>query len=138
MKKHKFSIIRLSVIVEVGIIAGLAFQNYMLNRNVSLLGSEILQMREESASTTKIFKGIINSTQEELAQTKSERDDFKQKYYGQFDQVNQLSAQVENIQGTVGDLQKLSQIDPELLKKYSKVYFLSENYIPEFLVKIDP
>ena len=136
--EQKKSLLRLLLIAGMGVIAGLVFQNYMLDRNVSLLGSEILQMREESASTTKIFKGIINSTQEELTQTKSERDDFKQKYYGQFDQVNQLSAQVGNIQGAVSDLQKLSQIDPELLKKYSKVYFLSENYIPAFLIKIDP
>ena len=29
-------------------------------------------------------------------------------------------------------------MDPELLKKYSKVYFLNENYIPKSLLSIDP
>ena len=40
---------------------------------------------------------------------------------------------VGSISGTVGSLQKLSQIDPELLKKYSKVFFLNDNYTPAHL-----
>jgi D-alanyl-D-alanine carboxypeptidase len=46
--------------------------------------------------------------------------------------------QISNIASTVGTLQKLSQTDPELLKKYSKVYFLNENYIPSSLSDISP
>ncbi len=48
-----------------------------------------------------------------------------------------FESQIQEISGKVGTLQKLSQTDPELLKKYSKVYFLSENYIPAKLVQID-
>ncbi len=47
---------------------------------------------------------------------------------------NQFSA----ITDTVDTLQKLSTTDPELLKKYSKVYFLNENYVPLSLSDIDP
>ena len=36
--------------------------------------------------------------------------------------------QIGKISGTVGKLDKLSKMDPELLIKYSKVYFLNENY----------
>lgn len=36
----------------------------------------------------------------------------------------------------VGTLDKLSKSDPQLLKKYSKVYFLNENYTPISLRKI--
>ncbi len=45
--------------------------------------------------------------------------------------------QIAKISGTVGTLQKLAAIDPQLLQKYSKVYFLNDNYIPAELVKID-
>lgn len=38
---------------------------------------------------------------------------------------------------TVGSLQKLSTMDPELLKKYSKIYFLNEHYVPSSLLNID-
>ena len=41
-----------------------------------------------------------------------------------------LLNQVSEINNTVGALSKLSKTDPELLKKYSKVYFLNEHYIP--------
>lgn len=46
--------------------------------------------------------------------------------------------QVENIKSAVGVLEKLTKTDTELLKKYSKVYFLNENYVPEKLSLIPP
>lgn len=46
--------------------------------------------------------------------------------------------QINNISGTVGKLDKLSRMDPELLQKYSKIYFLNENYVPSELSEIDP
>ncbi len=48
-----------------------------------------------------------------------------------------LSGQVQDLAGTVGMLKKLSETPEELLKKYSKVYFLNENYIPSPLANID-
>ncbi len=43
---------------------------------------------------------------------------------------------ISDINDSVGTLQKLSQTDKELLQKYSRVYFLSENYIPTRLTNI--
>ncbi len=45
-------------------------------------------------------------------------------------QVGGVAETVGSISGTVTNLQKLAQVDPQLLKKYSKVYFLSDNYSP--------
>src|SRR3989344_7059763 len=50
---------------------------------------------------------------------------------------NEFEAQIQSIQGTVDIVQKLQNTDKELLQKYSKVYFLNENYVPESLVAID-
>lgn len=47
-----------------------------------------------------------------------------------------FAAQIGQIAGTVGKLDKLSKTDKELLQKYSKVYFLNENYVPEALAPI--
>ncbi len=55
------------------------------------------------------------------------------------DERNRTTAfakQIDTIQGTVNTLEKLQQTDPELLQKYSKVYFLSENYEPANLARI--
>lgn len=49
-----------------------------------------------------------------------------------------LQEQLGNVSKTVGQLDKLSKSDPQLLKKYSKVYFLNENYSPSHLADISP
>ncbi len=41
-----------------------------------------------------------------------------------------VAVQIGQLANTVTDLKKLSETDPELLKKYSKVYFLNEHYVP--------
>ena len=47
-----------------------------------------------------------------------------------------FSGQIQEIASTVGNLDKLSKTDKELLQKYSKVYFLNENYIPDSLSQV--
>jgi LAS superfamily LD-carboxypeptidase LdcB len=50
----------------------------------------------------------------------------------------EFASQIGQIAGTVGKLDKLSKTDKELLQKYSKIYFLNENYVPEDLINIPP
>ncbi len=50
---------------------------------------------------------------------------------------NAFYDQVSSITSQVGVLDKLSKTDKELLQKYSKVYFLNENYVPKRLTPID-
>lgn len=52
-------------------------------------------------------------------------------------EINSFQDQLGIISNTVGTLEKLSLTDPELLKKYSKIYFLNENYVPKTLIDID-
>ncbi len=52
-------------------------------------------------------------------------------------QIENFGASIEQVTGTVGTLQKLENTDPELLQKYSKIYFLNENYTPSGLADID-
>lgn len=49
----------------------------------------------------------------------------------------EFEEQIEKIAGTVGVIEKWTKTDPELLQKYSKVYFLNEHYNPPKLVQID-
>ncbi|MEO7596931.1 MAG: hypothetical protein ABIS26_00800, partial [Candidatus Paceibacterota bacterium] len=50
---------------------------------------------------------------------------------------NTFKDTLNGITDTVATLEKLSNTDPELLKKYSKVYFLNEHYVPLSLRTID-
>lgn len=52
------------------------------------------------------------------------------------DALTRESQQVGNLSGTLSTLQKLSKTDPELLAKYSKTFFLNENYAPARLAGI--
>ena len=51
--------------------------------------------------------------------------------------INSFQGQINEIFGTVGTLEKLAATDEELLKKYSRVYFLNENYTPSKLEDIE-
>lgn len=52
-------------------------------------------------------------------------------------QVGGVEQAVGSISGTVNTLEKLSKTDPELLQKYSKVFFLNEHYAPERVSEIE-
>ncbi|MES2060194.1 MAG: M15 family metallopeptidase [Patescibacteria group bacterium] len=51
--------------------------------------------------------------------------------------VRDLQGAISGLSGTVTTLQKYVDTDKQLLEKYSKIYFLNENYIPESLATID-
>jgi LAS superfamily LD-carboxypeptidase LdcB len=51
--------------------------------------------------------------------------------------IDSFQTTISEISSTVGTLDKLAHTDEELLKKYSKVYFLNENYSPAALTEID-
>jgi D-alanyl-D-alanine carboxypeptidase len=132
------------IAVSGGIVAYFAYNNYLLKADGLVCGNEVNQVRNDFTVTSKKMNNdiknlnaVIDSTREELATTTAERDDFKNKYDLEKKRMDDFYSQISDIQGSVGTLEKLSQTDPELLKKYSKVYFLNENFVPESFVKID-
>jgi LAS superfamily LD-carboxypeptidase LdcB len=85
----------------------------------------------------------LNLTKIELTNTKSDLAQSEEKAKNLSDSLDTeiykntlFSGQISDISNTVGKLDKLSKTDKELLQKYSKVYFLSENYVPESLTDI--
>ncbi|HEY9584681.1 MAG TPA: M15 family metallopeptidase [Candidatus Paceibacterota bacterium] len=112
------------------IVAGGFVYSYV---KITALDKQVLSLSENLASTTATLYGTagsLSNAQNEIASAKSNIDEVK-------DKVGGVEQTVGSISGTVSTLQKLSTIDPELLKKYSKVYFLNENYTPAHL-KIIP
>lgn len=66
-----------------------------------------------------------------------ERDALSEALQTEKGRNEEFAGRLADITGTVGKLDKLSKTDPELLKKYSKVYFLNEHYAPEKLKLLD-
>ena len=72
----------------------------------------------------------------DLREAREKNYDLFQQNIDQREVINSFQGQIQNISSTVGNLEKLSQTDEELLRKYSKIYFLNENYVPAKLVDI--
>lgn len=67
----------------------------------------------------------------------ADRDSLKESLEEEQKKYRALEKQVGSALKTVGQLDKLSKIDPELLQKYSKVYFLNEHYAPSKILPIE-
>jgi LAS superfamily LD-carboxypeptidase LdcB len=94
------------------------------------LKQQNLSLQAEMASTT----GALRSEIEKVA---AERDDFSRKYDSEKNRADAVQILLGAAKDTIGVFKKLRATDPELLKKYSKVYFLNENYSPKKLSEID-
>lgn len=112
-------------------------EDLLLRLHALELQTNVSETKLNLASTTRSLTQTVNMLQNDLFVTKTERDSFEQRYNDEKARVDALASQVSDITGAVGTLQKLKSIDPELLKKYSKVYFLNEHYFPSKLIIID-
>lgn len=72
-----------------------------------------------------------------LQQSSGENNDLSTTLQQEKEKNDAFESQIKKIGSTVGTLDKLAKTDKELLMKYSKVYFLNENYMPAKLVMID-
>ena len=86
-----------------------------LAESIAIIEENLSLTKSESLALSNALEDALNAEKEKLAS---------------------LQEETEKIGGTVGDLEKLSEIDPELLMKYSKVFFLNEHYVPLGLSEI--
>lgn len=82
-------------------------------------------------------QGLISELQEQLRNVEAERDSAHELLRKASEENAAFGKRVEELASSVNFLDKLSKTDRELLQKYSSVYFLSENFIPDPLVPID-
>lgn len=125
------------VFVLLGGFAGYQFMEIRkLQQNVGVLNSELasttIALKENTGELSKYIVDLRKETtglSSTLSTTQRHIDEVK-------NQVGGVEQTLGTVSGTVGTLEKLSRTDPELLKKYSKVYFLNENYKPVYLTQI--
>lgn len=108
------------VLLTFSAIGGLSWYGY---ERLNELNAQVSDLQTELAMTTDLLQARIADATATLGQT--------------FEREQQnVKNQVSSITGTVSTLEKLTKIDPELLAKYSKVFFLSEHYAPARVVDI--
>ena len=104
---------------------------------IGLLGYGGWSYRELRRENTLLREEVVELNQS-LSRVQDKNNVLVQSLQTEQDKNGGFQVKIGEIASIVGNLQKLSATDPELLKKYSKVYFLSENYAPAQLSSIDP
>jgi D-alanyl-D-alanine carboxypeptidase len=105
------------------------YRLYELRQQVGLQAEKI-------ASTTTGIQGQLTALDAKVKSIVEQNNLLNNTVQEQISQSSALADQVEQVSDTAEALDKLSKVDPQLLQKYSKVYFLNEHYTPANLVTI--
>ena len=97
-------------------------QSSTLKETALSISHSIVTIKDNLTKTTNESREMANVFSASLSQEQQ--------------RISSLQAETEKINDTVDTLEKLSQVDPELLQKYSKVFFLNEHYVPAELSEI--
>lgn len=156
---RNFIITAILIISGCGAIFYFAAESYFFREKTMILEEEISQNASSTSQiinslslTVKKLEGKIDEKNDKIAllgktidqigddleMTQEERNKFEKKYKREKDRMDEFNSQIDEISGNVDTLQQLEATDDELLMKYSKVYFLNENYGPESLAAINP
>ena len=128
MQNHQLQLIIASVACL--ILLGALFFGIYQYMELDTQANALAQAKIESDAYIEELKGEIVALGSENAHLASALQYERAKASG-------FERQIQDISGTVGTLAKLAATDPELLTKYSKVYFLNENYVPATLKIVD-
>lgn len=104
----------------------IAFETYRYESQNIILKSKISELETS-----------LQSSKSSAANLKIEKEGLEQRLRDEEEENSSLLNQNRKISKKVDTLTKLTETDPELLVKYSKVYFLNENYVPKSLATID-
>ncbi len=135
-----------TIVISISAIFGYAWHDH------TLILRALVRTQKNLVDTTTMFADQVTRLTQDMAQLKNENKRLEDALAEATSTNSTLSTtldtergrntifqnQINAISGTVGTLEKLSKTDRELLQKYSKVYFLNENYIPSNLSAIDP
>ncbi len=83
------------------------------------------------------LKASLDQSAADLAAEQKQKDDLVSTLQKAADQNKSFATQLDQVTATANQLKWLSFLDPQLMQKYSKVYFLNENYTPKELSPID-
>ncbi len=123
-RTHRSNSLVLQGVIIIAILAGLwiwrlSLENAKLKKQVVTLSSQLESVSDSLAQIQNQNSGLSTALVEAVGKAAN---------YSSV--LNQTTEKVE-------DLERLRQIDPQFLYKYSKVFFLNENYSPAELTQID-
>ncbi|MCG3770287.1 MAG: putative carboxypeptidase YodJ [Nitrosomonadaceae bacterium] len=90
------------------------------------------------ASSTDTYRSFTYEIRIREARLAEEKEAVIRNLTSEQERNNAIQNQIDGLKGSVAVIQKVNATDKELLQKYSKVYFLNENYAPPQLTVISP
>jgi D-alanyl-D-alanine carboxypeptidase len=134
-KSHSQSLVVRQTVFTLGgllLITGIGYGTYFSYSTYKELKSTQSQLQNTIQTSTE----TITTLQDSFQKLKEEHDITVSFLTDQQKQNIELQQEKEENEEEIDTLQKLTTLDPELLRKYSKVFFLSENYTPPELEDI--
>ena len=125
------------IIVLTGVAGFFWYQDNEKSAELAQLQAAHAQLQLESEAYLQATSNNIAQLTEKLNQSEAILEELSDDYRDEKKKNDQFEEQINKITGTIKNLDKLSKTDEELLQKYSKVYFLNENYIPANIKQID-
>lgn len=107
----------------------LAWQNFNLTNKLEYSKNNLESKHGELVKKVNDIETVLLSAQEKsttLEEALATAEEKSKKLEKEFKKVND----------NVDELEKITTTDPELLQKYSKIFFLNEHYVPEDLTTI--
>lgn len=129
---YRWVIVTLQGLFIAAIVGAVGYEGYViyqLSLEDQALEREIAAVRQDQQSTAQNLRDTIALLEQNLSLTQSEQNTLR-------GIVANTQQETQSLSGTVGTLEKLTYTDKELLQKYSKIYFLNENYVPKNLSTI--
>lgn len=119
----------LLILGGVGAIGYLIYLNNKLTKEKQVLGDELTKTQQDFASTSENLMVSIDALKEFLTTIQGDKRAAEENLMKQKDALDAMS-------GTLDTYQKIVSTDRELLEKYSRIFFLNENYTPKSLTVI--
>lgn len=107
------------------------------NARYAKLETTLATYMQTTASTTDALNLTIKTIEQNLSQATDANRNLTTTLSQEQDRAAAFQKEIDALRGSVGTINKLLKTDPELLQKYSKVFFLNEHYVPASLADID-
>lgn len=136
---HNATLYLTGAVAVVAIIAGTYLYVTSQDQINSLLAerSNLQQQNLQQQGELAVADTTISELNDELTKIQRELEELADDYRDERNRNEEFEDQIRDLAGTLGTLDKLAKTDKELLAKYSKVFFLNENYMPERLTQIN-
>jgi D-alanyl-D-alanine carboxypeptidase len=142
---HKVAFLKIlfGIVLMLVCIGTVAYGGYLLytsTKEERALRDEVASLRAELTDKNNAiseYEAQHEALNEALGLTKEGAAELMAQLTEEQERNDAFERQIKQLSGTVKELDKLSKLDPELLQKYSKVFFLNEHYEPPRLRAID-